>query len=106
MRRALPLLGMLWFAGCSTAPVADTLDFFKPGKLDPAKAVPHGGVCGPQAPLGLPCPPGTAAPALPAVPVTPGGPRPVPVFPGPARPTSQQAPAEVPIVNTLVPGQS
>ena len=46
MKRLAPLLLLL--VGCSTAPVADLLDYFSPGKLEQGKVAPYGGVCGPQ----------------------------------------------------------
>jgi hypothetical protein len=45
--KRLAVLALL-LAGCSTAPVADLLDYFTPGKLEQGKAAPYGGVCGPQ----------------------------------------------------------
>jgi hypothetical protein len=59
---------MLLLAGCSTAPVADLLDWCKPGRLCPDATAPYGGVCGPT--------PGGGAAGLPAPPAVPG-----PVFP-------------------------
>jgi hypothetical protein len=59
MRRTLALFA-LFVAGCSTAPVADLLDYFKPGRMGPDKTPPYGGVC--TSPPG--CPP-AAAPAPP-----------------------------------------
>jgi hypothetical protein len=60
--RKLTVLFLL-SAGCSTAPLADTLDYFKPGKIEAGGAPPYGGVCSPQ-PGGL-----VAAPGAPAAPV-------------------------------------
>ena len=65
MRRALALF-LLLLVGCSTAPFADLLDFFKPGTLGPAKKAPYGGVCAPR-PL-VPPGPATCPPAGPAIP--------------------------------------
>jgi hypothetical protein len=67
-------------AGCSTAPIADMLDFFKPGRLEPATTPPYGGVCTPR-PVGPPAPlPSTlSAPALPAAPGALPGPAPTPL---------------------------
>jgi hypothetical protein len=42
----LVLVGFL--SGCSTHPVVDILDYFKPGKLGPNKVQPYGGVGVPQ----------------------------------------------------------
>jgi hypothetical protein len=85
---------MLFLAGCSTAPVADLLDYFTPGKLDQGKVAPYGGVCGPQQ-VGSPGPaaiippqplvagpPLATAPAGPALgnAILPGTPLPQPDF--------------------------
>jgi hypothetical protein len=70
-RLAAPLLALI--AGCSTAPVADVLDWLKPARLGPEKTPPYGGVCTPT-PAGSPAtlapapapaviPPPTSAPA-------------------------------------------
>ena len=53
MRRLRPVLILLiillpFLAGCSTAPIADMLDFFKPGRLEQPSAAPYGGVCTPR----------------------------------------------------------
>jgi len=75
---------LLLLCGCSTAPVADMLDFFKPGKLEADKQPPYGGVCLPRqvappagvaAPLPPPVFPTDTAPAPPVsgVPVPPSG---------------------------------
>jgi hypothetical protein len=76
---------LLLCTGCSTAPIADMLDYFKPGQLEPAKATPYGGVCLPR-PIGPPVP-GTAD-------VPAGAPATGPAIPGPAMP---------PILGTPVP---
>jgi hypothetical protein len=85
---------VLFLAGCSTAPVADLLDYFTPGKLEPGKVAPYGGVCGPQQ-VGAPGPsavippqpliagpPLATAPAQPQLgtPTLPGTPLPQPDF--------------------------
>src|SRR6266849_6381233 len=54
MRWIAPLL-FLCLAGCSTAPIADMLDFFSPGRLGPEETPPYGGVCGPRPVPGFPC---------------------------------------------------
>src|SRR5262245_6229331 len=47
-------------AGCSTHPIGDALDFFKPGKVySDNTTVPYGGVCRNQGPV---CGPGSAGP--------------------------------------------
>jgi len=70
MRRRWGFL-LLVIAGCSTAPVADVLDYFTPGRMDKAQVTPYGGVC---------LQPGKGPP-LNAIPI--GGTLPPPVFPGP-----------------------
>ena len=75
---------VLFLAGCSTAPIADFLDFFKPGRLEPEETPPYGGVCG--AGCAAPPPAGPLVP-VPAAqgPITPSGPSPIapPFTPGP-----------------------
>jgi hypothetical protein len=78
MKRAAPLV-LLLLAGCSTAPVADVLDFFAPGRARVGQTPPYGGVCIPQggsivaptvpAASGTPPPPAPPTPLIPA----PGG---------------------------------
>jgi len=69
-------LAVVFIAGCSTAPIADLLDRFSPGKLEPAKVAPYGGVCGPQqvgvVPAGPVPVPGAAVPLGPPLPAPPG----------------------------------
>ena len=91
-RMAAVCLGLV--AGCSTAPVADLLDFLRPGKLGPEKTAPYGGVCLPrpvEPPAGaVPAPPpgspfgatvpGAGAPPGPGIPLPPP-PAPVPSTP-------------------------
>ena len=63
-----PALLLLLLTGCSTAPIADMMDFFVPGNLPAEKTAPYGGVCLPQ---GINAPPAaTTAPAPPPVPPT------------------------------------
>jgi hypothetical protein len=95
MRRGLTILLALMLSGCSTAPVADFLDWVHPGKLPagqyhggveatPTIALPAGAVpveAGPVAPppqAGLPPTPPTQWPTAPV----PGAPPPPPA-PGP-----------------------
>jgi hypothetical protein len=59
---------LLLTAGCSSAPVADVMDYVWPGRLEPATGY-HGGVGGPQQ---LPAPPAEGAPPPPAPPPDPG----------------------------------
>jgi hypothetical protein len=89
MRRSAVLL--LLMAGCSTAPVADVMDYFSPGRLDKPQVAPYGGVCqtpgqGPPLnaiPIAGPPPafPGAGAPTGPPPAAGPGTLPPPPVFP-------------------------
>ena len=67
-------------AGCSTAPLANTLDFFCPGKLYPTQKglTPYGGVGIPQGPIQPPLPVPTIGLPLPPGPSPVPGPVPVP----------------------------
>jgi hypothetical protein len=88
MRRSLALF-LLLLVGCSTAPLADLMDFFQPGKLSRAKTAPYGGVCVPRPlipPGPVACPPAGPAVTGPAVPPPAAVPPPV-VPPPPAPPT-------------------
>jgi hypothetical protein len=89
-------LALVLAAGCSTHPVGDMLDFFKPGRVyTDGKTVPYGGVCRNQGPAlgpgsgGPPQinvgPPAPIAPGEPALPVVPPA-VPITVGPGPAGP--------------------
>src|SRR5947208_5087217 len=69
--------------GCSTSPVVDTLDFFKPGRLYPTRT-PYGGVCIPQGPGPI-----ATTPSAPVVP-------PAPLIPPPALLPPSGAPITVP----------
>jgi hypothetical protein len=70
MKRPVILL-FLFLAGCSTAPVADLMDYFSPGRIGPEATPPYGGVSAPH-PGGGSLPPGAVAgPALPPVPPAP-----------------------------------
>src|SRR4051794_15036085 len=69
MRRMAVLLILM--AGCSTAPVADVMDYFSPGRMDKAQVTPYGGVC--QQP--------GKGPPLNAIPI--GGALPPPILPAP-----------------------
>jgi hypothetical protein len=72
MKRTWVLLA-LFAAGCSTAPIADFLDFIAPGRVPEGAGQIQGGVCAPQGAL-----PGASVPLVPP----PGGiiapPQPVP----------------------------
>jgi hypothetical protein len=105
MRRVVPLL-LLLLAGCSTAPVADFLDFFFTGRPRQGDCAPFGGVCIPQggpilapvvpAPAPAPAPPVPApAPVVPA-PVTPGSPF-LPPLQSTGKGASNAATVEVPV---------
>jgi hypothetical protein len=89
---------LLFLAGCSTAPVADFMDFFFPPRFTPGPN-PIGGVCAPKV-VG-PAPPGTAQPivnppavfpAMPPGPATPSIPIPNPPPPPPPPPDFQGTP--------------
>jgi hypothetical protein len=89
-------LALAFLAGCSTAPVADVLDFFKPGKLAPEQTAPYGGVCVPrQVPnppnVAVAPPPGAPGPIVPAPttispPASPALQPPTPLTPTPTTP--------------------
>ncbi len=107
MRRSA--LFLLLMTGCSTAPVADVMDYFSPGRLDKPQVTPYGGVClvpnqgpplnaipigGTLPPPGFPppggaiaLPPGVGPPALPPPTFPPTSPPPgsslIPVPPPP-----------------------
>jgi hypothetical protein len=100
MNRRWPLAVCL-IAGCSTHPLTDIADFFKPGRLHPdGQTAPYGGVCRNQGPIagpgaggppqidvGPPQPVTPAAPIIPPpVPITTGPPEPVPPIPPPLPP--------------------
>jgi hypothetical protein len=63
---------LLCLAGCSTNPIADTCDYFCPGKMYPNKVAPYGGVNIPQGAIVPPMPGLPGAIPLPGAPV-PGG---------------------------------
>jgi hypothetical protein len=75
-RRGWTLL-LCFLTGCSTHPLVDTCDFFKPGKLYPNTVTPYGGVAIPQ---------GAIIPAAPNISVGPPAALPPgpPVVPPPA----------------------
>jgi hypothetical protein len=85
MKRVALLLVVL-AGGCSTAPIADLCDFFKPGRMSPEPAPFYGGVCQPGAPRGL----GTV-PSNVVVPSGPPAPAPTRLTPTPTMP----APVEI-----------
>src|SRR5260370_35526604 len=70
-QRSLSLLLCL-VAGCSTHPLVDFCDFFKPGTLGPNKVQPYGGVAIPQGPI-VPVAPGLPTIGVPAPLPTGGG---------------------------------
>ena len=89
-RQRVRAIFLCFLAGCSTHPVADTLDFFKPGKLGPNKVQPYGGVAIPQGPI---VPAGIPAVSVPTAPVQViPGPLPLPGSP----PTTLQPPIPPP----------
>jgi hypothetical protein len=90
--RHLWLLAAVFLAGCSTHPIANIQDYFRPGKMYPNEVEPYGGVCiqqgavlvpGPVAP-----PPNLPAVVPPPVPLpgTTGAAAPPPAFPLPPLP--------------------
>jgi hypothetical protein len=87
MKRAAAFL-TLCLAGCSTAPCADILDFFKPGKLEPGQY--YGGVCGPA--CLQPAPPLADAPASAPPPIVMPPPLAVPPIPSPGTPAAPVMP--------------
>jgi len=102
--KRLSLLFLL-LAGCSTAPVADMLDYFRPGRIAADRSAPRGGVCGPQQPgppvIGTAAVPSPSFPASP-VPQVQAGPGPVLGAPvaNPIPPTVTTVPADfIPPVN-------
>lgn len=96
VRRAAALVALL-LPGCSTCPLVDLLDYFKPGRVS-GEGPPYGGVCLPQgaqviAPQPAPAPPPAPPPQPPAPPAPPGpdlGPPVIP--PGPAAPVPKTQP--------------
>lgn len=74
------------FAGCSTHPITDACDYFKPGKLGPNKVTPYGGVAIPQGPIV----PVANVPVI-GVPAFPGG----GVIPPPAPLPGNRSPVEL-----------
>jgi hypothetical protein len=89
----------LLLAGCSTAPFADLMDYFHPGRIAEDKTAPRGGVCGPQ----QPGPPtiSTAPVPPPSFPTSTGSPGPGVTAPVLGSPVSTTSP---PVVTT-VPGK-
>jgi hypothetical protein len=78
IRRVWPMLVLLLAAGCSTHPIADTMDALLPGHMYPDNVkTPYGGVCVPQGPGVIGTNP--SAPAFPPPPVVPP---PTPFAPG------------------------
>jgi hypothetical protein len=86
--KRLLLLAVICLPACSTAPVADILDYFSPGKLGQEKTAPYGGVCVPPAagsnPAAVPAPAIGAVPSPMATCPTPApiSPPPQPAAPG------------------------
>jgi hypothetical protein len=74
---------LCFLTGCSTHPLVDVCDFFKPGKLYPNTVTPYGGVAIPQ---------GAIIPAAPNISVGP----PAVLVPGPPGPPVVPPPASLP----------
>lgn len=71
MKRPIVFLAF-FLIGCSTAPVADMMDYFSPGRMGPETTPPYGGVAAPHPGGGSVPPGGVAIPAgLPPVPPAP-----------------------------------
>ena len=90
MKRCLPCLLFLGFlGGCSTHPVVNLRDYFRPGRFGTNKVQPYGGVCIPQGPV--------TNPGMPPLPVinAPGGGGVIPP-PAPLPPPGGNAPANFP----------
>src|SRR5947209_2494827 len=99
MKRVGLMLLLLVTVGCSTAPWADFLDIFRPGRVRDENAPPYGGVCQPKqaVPPAAPTPPAPTAPA-PLFPAPPPMPTPMPSTPPPpVAPTPSAPPAPVPM---------
>ena len=62
MRRAAAMV-FVFLSGCSTAPLADELDWCKPGRIRQEGGATYGGVSGPP-----PVPGAVAPPAVPTIP--------------------------------------
>ncbi len=97
MKRMWMFLAAVALAGCSTAPIADLLDFFAPGRPPAVGPGTAGGVCVPQGTL----PGGNIAPTSVLPPTPPGvlpGPPPgsVPAPPPPGGLPSQPPPGIIP----------
>lgn len=88
-------LWLLLLAGCSTAPFADVMDFFSPGRIRRERVPPYGGVCAPHPVGGLP--PSVPLPASPApgavITTPPAGISSVPVIAPPGSQPPGPAPA-------------
>jgi hypothetical protein len=93
--KRITALSLLLLTGCSTAPIADLLDFVRPGRITPGPA-PYGGVCIPQGgPVGAPvvAAPVLPGPGIPPPPAPPGAPgAPVVVTPPPLPAGTQPVP--------------
>ena len=101
-RRLAVLLCCLVGTGCSSHPLVDVCDYFKPGHLYPDRVTPYGGVCLRQGPgpivtnpaINNPLiPPAVPFQPLPNMPISvptlppPGGVVPVPSVPQPPQPS-------------------
>src|SRR5947199_4376270 len=83
MRRTAVLL-LVMTAGCSTAPLADLMDYFHPSHLDPEPGPLPVNVCPAPAPVGPMRPVPDAPPPVQIQPFGPSGPPPV-IGPGAPR---------------------
>jgi hypothetical protein len=101
MKRGGLMLLLLVTVGCSTAPWADFLDIFRPGRVRDENAPPYGGVCQPKQAVPPAAPTVPTAPAAPAplFPAPPPQPTPTPSTPPPPlapTPSAPSAPAPAP----------
>jgi hypothetical protein len=94
MSRRLRILLFLVLSGCSTHPMADFCDYFKPGKVGPVtvQGGPYGGVAVPQ---GAIVPPAPNISVGPPAPFPPGGG--VVPAPGPLPPAGDVVPPPAPL---------
>jgi hypothetical protein len=85
MKRLLLLL-LLGVTGCSTSPIVDMWDYFKPGRMYTDQKGRYGGVCQPQGllpgPTGTIAAPGVPTPVVPPPQIPPPTPG-TPVIPPP-----------------------
>src|SRR5713226_5497311 len=102
MKRPLVFF-FLFLAGCSTAPVADLMDYFSPGRLGSETTPPYGGVAAPH-PGSQSVPPGAVvSPGLPPLPPAPPATSPAPA--DLTGPIMSPSPAAVPPADSFGPAR-